>query len=124
MVPEVAAIVVKLMSEHPVTIGFLGLGSIGNPMAERLSRGDANLIVYNRTAAKAEAFRGRAEIARTPSEVADRADIILSCVLGSGACRDVVLGPEGIIHGSRVRDYIHVGTSPAELVEDLAAALS
>lgn len=93
-------------------------------MAERLVHGGANVVVYNRTAAKAGAFRDRARIAETPAEVANQADIVFACVTGAEAYRDVVLGPNGIIHGSRARDYIHVGTSQAEFVEGLARALA
>jgi 3-hydroxyisobutyrate dehydrogenase-like beta-hydroxyacid dehydrogenase len=112
------------MPERQTTIGFLGLGAIGTPMAERLVRGGANVVVYNRTAAKAAAFRDRAQIAATPAEVADQADIVFACVTGAEAYRDIVLGPTGIIHGSRAKDYVHVGTSQVELVKDLAQALA
>jgi len=112
------------MPDRLPTIGFLGLGAMGGPMAERLISGGADLVVYNRTAAKAAAFRDRARIAVTPAEVANQADIVFACVTGTEAYRDVVVGPNGIIHGGRARDYVHVGTSQPEFVEDLARALT
>jgi 3-hydroxyisobutyrate dehydrogenase-like beta-hydroxyacid dehydrogenase len=125
MLPDGRALKVAVMPvpESQPTIGFLGLGAIGGPMAERLVRGGAKVVVYNRTAAKTDPFRNRAGIAASPAEAADKADIIFACVTGGEAYREIVLGPNGIIHGGRAKDYIHVGTNQVELLEDLATAL-
>jgi 3-hydroxyisobutyrate dehydrogenase-like beta-hydroxyacid dehydrogenase len=109
--------------EQPV-IGFLGLGSIGRPMAERLVQGGVRVVVYNRTAAATAPFQGRAEIAATPAEAADKADFIFACLTTAASYRDVVVGPQGVIHGSRVKTYVHVGTNDVALIEELAAALA
>jgi 2-hydroxy-3-oxopropionate reductase len=108
--------------EQPV-IGFLGLGAIGRPMAERLVHGGAQVVVYNRTTAATASFQGRAVIAATPREVADRADQVLACLTTAESYREVVLGPQGVIHGSRLKTYVHVGTNEVAVIEDLAAQL-
>jgi 3-hydroxyisobutyrate dehydrogenase-like beta-hydroxyacid dehydrogenase len=109
--------------DEPV-IGFLGLGAIGRPMAERLVSGGARVVVYNRTAAAAAPFQGRAEIAATPRQAADRADFIFACLTTAGSYRDVLLGPDGVIHGGRARTYVHTGTNDAAVVQELAAGLA
>lgn len=60
-------------------VGFIGLGAIGSPMAERLVQGSEDIVVYNRTVDKAERFQGRAKIAATPAAMADEADFIFVC---------------------------------------------
>lgn len=105
-------------------VGFLGLGAIGTPMAERLVQAGARVVVYNRTLAKTAPFHGHAEIAATPAEAAAKADIVFACLTTAQSYRDVVLGPEGAIQGGRVQSYVHVGTSEVALLEQLATALA
>lgn len=109
--------------KQPV-IGFLGLGAIGRPMAERLVQGGVKVVVYNRTAAATTSFEGRAEIAATPAEVADKADQVFTCVTTADSFRDVVLGEQGLIRGNRVKTYVHVGTNEVALLQELAAGLA
>jgi 3-hydroxyisobutyrate dehydrogenase-like beta-hydroxyacid dehydrogenase len=104
-------------------VGFIGLGAIGSPMAERLVQGGEDVVVYNRTADKTARFQGRAKIAATPAAMADQADVIFACVTTADSYRDVVLGPCGIVRGSRVKTYVHVGTNEVATLEELAAAL-
>jgi len=104
-------------------VGFAGLGAIGAPMAERLIQGGEQVVVYNRTGAKASAFHNRAAIAATPAEMADKADIVFVCITSADAYRDVVLGPDGLVQGSRMKTYVHLGTNEVSLLEELAAGL-
>jgi len=73
------------MSERP-TIAFLGLGVMGGPMAGHLLRAGYPVVAFNRTAARAEAWRerfgaeGNATLANTPGEAARHAQILISCV--------------------------------------------
>jgi 3-hydroxyisobutyrate dehydrogenase-like beta-hydroxyacid dehydrogenase len=106
------------------SVGFLGLGAIGSPIAERLIKGGVSVVLYNRSIENTEHFRGRAMIAATPVEVADKAEIVFGCVSGSEAYRDVILGPAGIIYGKRVKTYVHIGTSDVSLLEEFATRLS
>ena len=80
---------------------FIGLGNMGYPMAGHLKKADFDLTVYNRTAAKAEAwakeYGGRA--APTPAAAASGAKIVLVCVGNDDDLRAVTLGPEGALAG-------------------------
>ncbi len=79
-------------------IGFIGLGSLGMAMARRLRATGIDLVVWNRTREKAEEFGG--EIAGSPAEVASRADTIFLNLFDSGAVRDVLTGPCGVLQAT------------------------
>jgi 3-hydroxyisobutyrate dehydrogenase len=78
-------------------IAFLGLGVMGAPMARHLAQAGHDLIVYNRGAAKAEAWvaghSGRA--VRSAAEAASGADAVIACVGHDGDVEQVTLGPDG-----------------------------
>ena len=75
-------------------IAFLGLGVMGFPMAGHLAKAGHDVTVYNRSAAKAEAWTqkhgGRA--AATPAEAASGQDLVLACVGNDNDLRSVVYG--------------------------------
>ena len=83
------------------TVAFLGLGVMGYPMAGHLAKAGHSVTVYNRTAAKAQAwvqeFGGRA--AATPREAAAGADLVFACVGNDADLRSVVLGGDGAYAG-------------------------
>ncbi|HVK32979.1 MAG TPA: NAD(P)-dependent oxidoreductase [Burkholderiaceae bacterium] len=85
----------------PQTVAFLGLGVMGHPMAGHLARAGHRVTVYNRTAAKAEAwaveYAGRA--APTPREAATGASIVFACVGNDDDLRSVALGNDGAFAG-------------------------
>ncbi|MEY3306432.1 MAG: hypothetical protein RLZZ413_470 [Pseudomonadota bacterium] len=82
-------------------VAFLGLGVMGGPMAGHLRRAGHEVTVYNRTAAKAEAWvakhGGRA--ASTPAEAARGAEFVLACVGNDDDLRAVCLGEQGAFAG-------------------------
>ena len=82
-------------------VAFLGLGVMGYPMAGHLARAGHQVTVYNRTAAKAQAwvqeFGGRA--AATPREAATGADFVFACVGNDADLRSVTLGEQGAFAG-------------------------
>src|ERR1700761_3461381 len=107
------------------TIGFIGLGSIGRPMAERIRDNGYPMVIYDIRNAAMEPFRGTAEIVGSPADVADRAEIVLACLATASSFRSAVVGSnDGIIAGRKVQLYLHLGTNGAALVQELAAALA
>jgi 3-hydroxyisobutyrate dehydrogenase-like beta-hydroxyacid dehydrogenase len=90
------------MSDEPLSVGFVGLGSMGGRMVERLLAGGHRVAGWNRSAAKAEglAEKGMARAA-TPREAAEGADVVLSIVTDTAAVEQVASGEEGIIAGLR-----------------------
>ncbi|MBI5718404.1 MAG: NAD(P)-dependent oxidoreductase [Burkholderiales bacterium] len=86
----------------PRRLAFVGLGVMGYPMAGHLARAGHRVTVYNRTAAKAEAwareYGGRS--APTPREAASGADVVFACVGNDDDLRSVVLGGSGTDTGA------------------------
>lgn len=81
-------------------IGFIGLGVMGKPMAARLLAAGFPLVVHNRSAAAAEALEGDgAEVAGSPREVAEGADVVVTMLPDSPDVEAVMLGEDGVLAG-------------------------
>src|SRR4051812_50160377 len=80
-------------------IAFIGLGDIGEPMASHLARDPFELVVWNRTASKAEAFAQshNARAARTPAEAVRDAWVIITCLPSSAEVEAVLHWERGIL---------------------------
>jgi 3-hydroxyisobutyrate dehydrogenase len=78
-------------------VAFIGLGVMGFPMAGHLKTRGHDIVVFNRTRARADAFVARfgGGAARTPAEAADGADFVFTCVGNDDDLRAVTLGPDG-----------------------------
>lgn len=102
-------------------IGFVGLGSMGAPLAGRLL-GDNQVYGTNRTRAKADALVERGLIWRdTPREVAATADVVFSMVTDDAALAAVTSGPDGILAGLRPATvYVDMSTVSPHASRDLA----
>ena len=106
-------------------VAFLGLGVMGLPMAGHLARAGHDVTVYNRTAAKAQAwvkeFGGRS--AATPREAAAGADIVFACVGNDDDLRSVVLGADGALAGMKPGAiFVDHTTASANVARELYAA--
>ncbi len=100
----------------PAPIGFIGLGSMGEPMALNLAKAEKPLLVWNRTLAKARALEAAgASVATNAANVFAQANIII-LMLADGQAMDAVLGRGTPAFAGRVKDrtILHKGTtSPA-----------
>jgi 3-hydroxyisobutyrate dehydrogenase-like beta-hydroxyacid dehydrogenase len=85
----------------PRRVAFLGLGVMGHPMAGHLARAGHRVAVFNRTAAKAEAWVGEygGTARATPREAASGAELVFACVGNDADLRSVVLGDDGALAG-------------------------
>ena len=113
------------MTQAAKKIAFLGLGVMGHPMAGHLARAGHQLTVYNRTGAKAEAWRreygGRA--ARTPAEAAQGAEFVMMRVGNDDDVRAVATGAEGALAGmTRGTILVDHTTASAEVAREVHAA--
>lgn len=116
-------------SVPPQTVAFIGLGVMGGPMAGHLARAGHRVTVYNRTAARAEAWVAQhageglsAAMALTPREAAQQADIVFLCVGNDDDLRSVVLGADGALAGLRPGGLLvdHT-TASADVARELSA---
>ena len=78
-------------------IGFIGLGNLGRAIAQRLISQGRELVVWNRTAAKADGLG--ATRAKSPAEVAGQSAVIFLCLFNSDSVEAVLSGPEGLLSG-------------------------
>src|ERR1700744_2926270 len=77
--------------------GYLGLGMMGFPMSRRLIQAGHDVMVWNRSAAKATALvELGAKPATSPRESAESCDIVFMCVTDAAAVEDVVFGADGL----------------------------
>lgn len=84
------------------SIGFIGLGIMGQPMALNLVKAGHPVTVFNRTAAKAEPLKqAGAQVASSPAEAAANADFVISIVSDTPAMEEVVMGKGGIMESLR-----------------------
>jgi len=84
------------------TIGFIGLGIMGKPMALNLIKAGYRLTVNNRTPEVMEELVGvGARAAHSAREVAGQSDIIITMLPDSPQVEEVVLGEGGVIEGIR-----------------------
>jgi 3-hydroxyisobutyrate dehydrogenase len=106
-------------------VAFLGLGVMGYPMAGHLkNKGGHAVTVYNRSAAKAEAWvkqHGGAS-AKTPKEAAAGKDFVFACVGNDEDLRAITIGPDGAFHGMKPGAiFVDNTTASAEVARELAA---
>ena len=105
-------------------VAFLGMGVMGLPMAGHLAQAGHEVTVYNRSAAKAEAFLAsfKGTSAATPREAAKDADIVFACVGNDDDLRSVVLGENGAFAGMKKNAvFVDHTTASANLARELYA---
>lgn len=111
-------------SAPPHNLAFLGLGTMGYPMAGHLARAGHRVTVYNRTAARMDAWRAEfAEAtAPTPAQAVHQADMVFCCVGNDDDLRSVTLGADGAFAGMRPGAILvdHTTTS-ASVARELGA---
>jgi 3-hydroxyisobutyrate dehydrogenase len=106
-------------------VAFLGLGVMGYPMAGWLSRKGHDVTVFNRTAAKAQAWANEhgGKIAATPGDAAKGADFVFTCVGDDPDLRSVVLGTNGALAAMRKGTvFTDHTTASAGVAREIAAA--
>ena len=80
------------------SIGFIGLGNMGQPMAGNLLKAGFRLRVYNRDASKAAPLVAQgAQLVSHPGEVVEPGGIVITMVANDDALESVVLGEEGFL---------------------------
>ncbi|AMM50093.1 hypothetical protein TH61_01360 [Rufibacter sp. DG15C] len=79
-------------------IGFIGLGIMGSRMAANLQKAGHELVVYNRTANKADELVAQgAHLAKSPEEVGQQCRLVLTMLSTPEAVEEVAIGPDGFL---------------------------
>lgn len=107
-------------------VAFIGLGVMGYPMAGHLKvKGGHEVTVYNRTAAKAEAWVKQygGAMADTPAKAAEGADFVFTCVGNDDDLRSVTTAENGVFSGMKAGAIlIDNTTASAEVARELYQA--
>jgi 2-hydroxy-3-oxopropionate reductase len=102
------------------TVGFIGLGIMGKPMAENLIEAGYDLVAYNRTREKAEELDS-ATVAETPKGVAELSDVIITMLPDSPQVEEVLAGEDGVLEGVKEGALIvDMSTISPVVTEELA----
>jgi 2-hydroxy-3-oxopropionate reductase len=103
-------------------VGFVGLGIMGTSMARNLIEDGHELVIHNRTRAKAKKLaKLGAEVATSPREVAGRSDVIITMLPGPPEVEEVLAGENGLLEG--VGDgslIVDMSTSSPLLAQELS----
>lgn len=107
------------------TLGWIGTGRMGYPMAERLARAGCDITVWNRTRSKAEPLAGHgASLADGPAELADR-DLVFSMVATQDHLQQILFGEGGVMSGDATPGIIvDCSTISAEVSADIRRRLA
>lgn len=105
-------------------IGFIGLGNMGAPIAERILNAGHELVVCDPAPDHIAPLQAAgARVASTPRQVADTAEIVLSCLPSPAIGQQVALGSDGVAHGQAVQVYVDLSTMGMKAASEIAAGL-
>lgn len=107
-------------------IAFIGLGTMGAPMAKRLVEAGFDVSVHNRTREREEsAAEAGAKRASSPKEAAQNADLIITMVSDTPDVEAVILSDEGVIHGAKAGNVlVDMSTISPSVTREIAEKLS
>jgi 3-hydroxyisobutyrate dehydrogenase-like beta-hydroxyacid dehydrogenase len=101
------------------TLGFIGVGMIGTPMAGRLMDAGYGLVVHDIDAARVEPFVARGAACAD----SDASETVLVSLPMPPVVREVALGARGIVGGNKVKTYIDLSTTGAVVATEVAEGL-
>jgi 3-hydroxyisobutyrate dehydrogenase-like beta-hydroxyacid dehydrogenase len=106
------------------SVGFIGLGRMGKPMARNLVSAGYHLVVQSRSAGPVEELaKAGAAPAGYPGEVAALADVVFTCLPDEAATEEVYLGSGGLIEACRSTNlFVETSTIGPALARGIAAA--
>lgn len=100
-------------------VAVLGTGRMGSAIARRFADTGVELVLWNRTPARAEEV-GAGTVVLTPADAVGRADVVLTSLTGPDALRATFGGPTGALSAARGQTFIEMSTAGPDVLEDLA----
>ena len=106
------------------SVGFIGLGRMGKPMALNLLQAGTHLVVHSRSQGPInELMSAGAHPAGYPGEVAALADVVFTCLPDEAASETVYLGESGLVEGCRSTNlFVETSTISPALAQKVAEA--
>jgi 3-hydroxyisobutyrate dehydrogenase-like beta-hydroxyacid dehydrogenase len=106
-------------------LGFIGLGNMGAPMANRLIDAGFGLTVFDTRAAAVQTFTARgARPAASPADVASAVETVLVSLPTPAIVREVALGKDGIASGTQVKTFVDLSTTGPRMAQEIATELA
>ncbi len=108
------------------TIGLIGLGLMGKPMARNLKKAGASLVIHNRSQAVVTELKAEGmTAAKTPAAVAGRANTVILMLPDTPAVEKVLTGADGVVSGLRPGTLvIDMGTTKVTATRVFAGAVA
>jgi 3-hydroxyisobutyrate dehydrogenase-like beta-hydroxyacid dehydrogenase len=107
------------------TIGFIGVGRMGQPMASRLLAAGYPVVAYDIQGQALSAIANKgAATASSPAEVASRAEVVMTSLPMPAVVEEVALGKDGVAAGSRVKTFVDLSTTGPRVAKAIAAGLA
>ncbi len=107
------------------TVGFIGLGRMGDPIARRLKEAGFDLVVHDTNPAVAKSFSDLGAVTQPNAKaVGDASDIVIVCLPTPAIVQAVVTGPGGVIEGARVSIVVDLSTTGPRIAREMGAALT
>ena len=108
------------------TVGFIGLGIMGRPMAKNLLKAGYPLVVHSRSQGPVEELvAAGAKRASSSREIAGQTDVLITMLPNSPDVEQVALGPDGIVEGARKNLlYLDMSTISPLVSQKVGAALA
>lgn len=106
------------------TIGFVGLGNMGTPMASRLMDAGHHLVVFDVRKDSVAEFAARgATAAASPADVAGQADVVFISLPTPPIIEAVVLGQDGLVNGTKAKTIVDLSTTGPRVASRIGEAL-
>ena len=107
-----------------MTVGFIGTGSMGLPLAANILDQEQSLVAFDiNTDATQPLAEKQARIVGSPVEVANEAEVVFACMPSIESFNAVVTGQDGVIHGSRMKTFVNLGTMGTEALAEIGKVL-
>jgi 3-hydroxyisobutyrate dehydrogenase-like beta-hydroxyacid dehydrogenase len=104
-------------------IGFIGVGNMGGPMALNMVAAGHQLVVHDVRPETLKPFGNKVEIARSPREVANAAEIVMVSLPRPEIVNAVVFGEGGIASGDKRKIFVDLSTTGPKVAKEIAADL-
>ena len=106
-------------------VGYLGVGNMGQPMADKLLDGGHSLTVYDiNEAAMGSLLLHQARRAASPKELADQCEIVFVSLLTLAAFRAAVLGTDGLASGGAMQVLVNTCTVGVPFLREVETAVA
>ena len=103
-------------------VAILGTGKMGGAIARRLKSEGHDLTLWNRTRQRAESL-AVGEVAATPAEAVEHAEVVISILTDADAIRAAYLGQSGAVESARDQVFVEMSTAGPDVIKELQPAI-